>query len=35
VAERLQSEILSLPIAPYMTTGNVQAVVDAVRSFYE
>lgn len=35
VAVRLQSEILSLPIAPYMTTEDVQAVVDAVHCFYE
>jgi dTDP-4-amino-4,6-dideoxygalactose transaminase len=35
VAVRLQSEILSLPIAPYMTTEDVQIVVDAVRSFYD
>jgi dTDP-4-amino-4,6-dideoxygalactose transaminase len=34
VAMQLQSEILSLPIAPYMTAQDVETVADAVRSFY-
>ena len=34
VAVQLQSEILSLPIAPYMTAQDVKTVADAVRSFY-
>jgi dTDP-4-amino-4,6-dideoxygalactose transaminase len=34
VAERLQSDILSLPIAPYMTVDDVHVVVEAIRGFY-
>ena len=33
LAERLQDEVLSLPIAPYLGSGEIQAVADAVRRF--
>ena len=32
LAERLQSQVLSLPMAPYLTSGDVRAVADAVRA---
>jgi dTDP-4-amino-4,6-dideoxygalactose transaminase len=34
VAERLQSQVLSLPMAPYLSAGDVQAVASAIRGFY-
>jgi dTDP-4-amino-4,6-dideoxygalactose transaminase len=35
VAERLSREVLSLPIFPGITEGQVESVVDAVRSWFE
>jgi dTDP-4-amino-4,6-dideoxygalactose transaminase len=32
IAERLQHQVLSLPMAPYLTAADVQAVADAVRA---
>jgi dTDP-4-amino-4,6-dideoxygalactose transaminase len=33
VAERLQNEILSLPLAPYMTLGDIDMVLEVVKKF--
>jgi dTDP-4-amino-4,6-dideoxygalactose transaminase len=34
LTERIQSEVLSLPMAPYLVTGDIDVVVDAVRDFF-
>jgi dTDP-4-amino-4,6-dideoxygalactose transaminase len=34
IAERLQSNVLSLPMAPYLSTADIRAVADSIRAFF-
>lgn len=34
IAERIQSDVLSLPMAPYLSTADIRAVIDGIRTFY-
>lgn len=34
IAERLQSDVLSLPMAPYLSTADIRAVADSIRTFF-
>lgn len=34
IAERIQSEILSLPMAPYLPTVDIRAVADSIQTFF-
>ncbi len=34
IAERLQAEVLSLPMAPYLSTADIRAVAERIRAFF-
>jgi dTDP-4-amino-4,6-dideoxygalactose transaminase len=34
IAERLQSDVLSLPMAPYLSTADIGAVAESIRAFF-
>lgn len=34
IAERIQSDVLSLPMAPYLSTDDIRTVAESVRAFY-
>lgn len=34
IAERMQSDVLSLPMAPYLSTADIRAVAESIRTFF-